>query len=543
MVEYLVQQYGLDLGHTRHVRMLACAIFDRVRRELGFPQRARTLLAYGALLHDVGVGVNEEQHHRVGRTMVLQTRFLGLDEDERAIVACLVAFHRKRVRPEVEPAYVRLGKKDQALALRLAALLRVADGLDYSHTQTTRIGDGILREQSEGKGTTPTMVLRVYGPFAEEDAAQAMRKADLWKSQFPFPLSIEVMDGKGMDGAGTDQPAPRVSMSMSYEGLWVEKPEPDGVEESTMAPLADAQSLAMVIRRMLYQHFQALLSCERDVRKDKDIEAVHDMRVATRRLRAIFPVLEAIVPRKLVRPFRRSVQQIARRLGAVRDIDVFLAHVATYCRQTQTPQDQLALLTDALRQDRLVGRNQLLLLLSSELYEQFTRQFAIFITDDAEQWEKHLRLRDLLGSRIWQRYEELRAYETVIDLAQLREPAQVHASNEAKLHEARIAGKRLRYLLEMVAEGQAGEWIQEVLQPLVNLQSCLGDLQDIAVARAYIGTLDTRGATPTMRQALDAYVAYRIAHRVELLNTFPVLWNTITAPTYQRQLMELIIAL
>lgn len=534
----IFEQYDVDTAHTRYVAGLAHLLFDKVRRAYGLPQKIRDLLESGALLHDVGVAVDAPQHHIAGRNIVLNTRLdaMDLDADKRAIVACMVAFHRKKVRPETEPAYVRLNKKDQQTALSLAALLRVADGLDYSHTQTTRISACEVRGD--------TVVLRVSGPHAEEDAAQAAKKADLWRSVFESKLSIVTRGPQTNDPPDTsdtsgtsDAPAPSRQQNGNGNGAGAPLIAVDIPLEQWGAvgrQLPD-NTLTEVGRRLLRSYFQKLLSWERDVRKDKDIEAVHDMRVATRRLRAILPVIEEVAPKKQTRSFRKSIQKVARSLGAVRDCDVFLVQIHRYTEGLPAEQhDALAPLTNAIQQDRAVARKRLLLSLSSDQYLTFKRDFAMFLTDNAETWDMRMRLCDMLGSRIWQRYESLRAYETLIDMDNL------HGSDETILHEARIAGKRLRYLLELAAEVAPEERAGAVMKPLSKLQDCLGGLQDIAVEKSYIAELKT---SREEKHALDTYLAHRETERVALLTEFPSLWQTIVAPDYQRGLAELIISL
>ncbi len=124
---------------------------------------------------------------------------------------------------------------------------------------------------------------------------------------------------------------------------------------------------------------------------------------------------------------------------------------------------------------------------------------------------------------IWRRYEEWRAFEVVVP-----------GGHDDLLHQARIAGKRLRYTIEFFAEA-LGPATDQLLAPLAVVQDKLGDLQDSVVARAYIRRLGLE-ADP----GAQAYLAARDAERVTLLAELPGRWDQVASPAYRRQLLDLI---
>lgn len=166
--ESLAARYGFDLAHTRHVAVLALQIFDATRDKHGLNARAKRLLELGALLHDIAFAIDEANHHTLGRDIVLASSLQSVTPVERAVIALMAAFHRADIHPQDEPVYAALKPGAQRAALILSAILRVADGLDYSHTQTTKI-------KSVNAGE-----LELRGAVCHEDAARAIRKADVW---------------------------------------------------------------------------------------------------------------------------------------------------------------------------------------------------------------------------------------------------------------------------------------------------------------------------------------------------------------------------
>jgi CHAD domain-containing protein len=518
--ELLLEKYDVDLEHARHVADLALALFDNTTSIHKLPKNTRRLLEIGALLHNVGMNVDQPQHHIVGRDIVLEEGFENLDADERAIVACLVSFHRKKVRPRLEPTYLSLGKKDQSVALRLSALLRVADGLDYSGSQTTQISDCVVE--------APHIFLHLTGPHARTDGARALAKADLWRKAFATELAVELADQ--VDENDTEAIADEDTEADDADAAKLEASMPQ------LSPLRSNCALAEMGRVVLRQHFRRLLDQERRIRANKGPEAVHQMRVASRRLRATLIILNEVAPTGKVRTLRKEVQRTAQAASGVRDCDVFLGQVSNYVTNLLTDASSngvtqpLVPLFDALQHDRAEAQTRLFAHLESDRYAKFKRDFAAFMTNEPEGWDTTLRVRDRAGSLIWQRYEDLRAHEIGLDIHN-----GVAEKNEA-LHELRLSGKRLRYMLEAFAE-PLGPKADEVLTPLVALQDNLGAVQDVAVAVAYVANL---GADDT---DLEAYAASRIAERERLLAELPQRWEKVASATYRRKLMELIVKL
>jgi CHAD domain-containing protein len=135
-----------------------------------------------------------------------------------------------------------------------------------------------------------------------------------------------------------------------------------------------------------------------------------------------------------------------------------------------------------------------------------------------------LRVRDVAGSILWRRYEDLRAFEVVVP----------HGPVEL-IHQARIAGKRLRYTLELFEEA-LGPRTAEVLAPLAALQEELGALQDAVVARAHVHALDLDDDP-----GAQAYLAEREAEQALHLAALPRVWERVNSATFRRRLFELII--
>ncbi|HMN27468.1 MAG TPA: CHAD domain-containing protein [Caldilineaceae bacterium] len=242
--------------------------------------------------------------------------------------------------------------------------------------------------------------------------------------------------------------------------------------------------LTETARRSLQRFFDKLLACEETVLAGEDATGVHQMRVATRRLRASLQVLEGVYDHKLIRRHRRGLRQIAQSLGAVRDGDVFLAHIALYRHSLpRRARNALKPLVGAVAAERSQARQLLLKELTGKEYPKFKQRFSAFLTTPGKgelpspEAGVTQRVRDFAGSAIWRRYELWRAYETVLP-----------GGSDQSLHQARIAGKQMRYTIEFFAD-TLGPQVQQVLAPLIALQDGLGVLQDGVTARSHIAAL------------------------------------------------------
>jgi CHAD domain-containing protein len=488
-----------------HPPAAALVLFDGVALRL--PAHARRLLELAATYRAAARQDGQERADRTGRDMALVAPIAGLSADEQAIVASAVAFQREKLRPNREPAFLRLGEKDQRTALRLAAILRVAGAIEAHSAELLLVN---------GEGDAVTLI--VGGAHAANAIADVEAQAALWRESLG-PLAIR----EAAPGEIAAEPQTVTS------GLATDEPPP--------APLGQSigdEPIAEAARRTLRRFFDKLLAREEAVIKsEKDIEDVHQMRVATRRLRASLQVVAGVYDPKLIRRYRRGLQRIAQSLGAVRDGDVFLEHVRAY-RETLPEADRARLdpLIEAVTAERARAREQLLDDLQAKRYHKLKRDFAEFLTTpgagtlDSPEPGIVERMRDFAGSAIWRRYELWRAYEVVLP----------NAANET-LHQARIAGKRFRYTLEFFAEA-LGPHVEQALNPLIALQENLGALQDGVTARAHIAALGLADDPGT----LD-YLSSREQDRDALLAALPRLWEKVASATYRRRLFEMIVKL
>ena len=155
----LMRQYhGAADPHVEHVGRLALEMFDDLAAagvHDGDPVE-RELLWAAAMLHDIGVAVDYDDHHKHSRYLILNAGLPGWTQREIALVAQMARYHRKGA-PGLDDL-APLGRKgDRELVARGASLLRLAEQLERPRDQLVRaarlaVTDGTVELRLEGSG-------------------------------------------------------------------------------------------------------------------------------------------------------------------------------------------------------------------------------------------------------------------------------------------------------------------------------------------------------------------------------------------------------
>ena len=222
-----------------------------------------------------------------------------------------------------------------------------------------------------------------------------------------------------------------------------EKPDSSGKSEKH-APgsprlVEYVDSLAEELRKQLAGAFEG------------DADAIHDARVATRRLTAVIDLFEARLSKRLRGRFARSLKRIRRALGRGRDLDVMIGHVQ---EAKGVDADVRAFLLDRLRVEREREHEETNDLSASKLLGKLGSWWGLRqqIADD----EAMSLLRESLPRQLddFARQADLHSGIAGQTWAELRSAASDETAKKPGLlnpHELRIAGKALRYTLEMAA--------------------------------------------------------------------------------------------
>jgi CHAD domain-containing protein len=327
-------------------------------------------------------------------------------------------------------------------------------------------------------------------------------------------LEVELIEGdeKGLKRIGRALRAAGASDGDGRPKLFraLDHPAPTQPE----APRRDAPA-AEHVRAMLEQQYRAVVAHDPGTRLGRDPEELHQMRVATRRLRAFLRAARPLLDQEWAESLRSEVGWLGSVLGPVRDLDVLLEHLHSDASGLE-PKERRALrrIFRRLELERAEAHTAMLAALQSERYlalldrlEEAAR--APVLAAGAEEVSS---LQDIAAHE----YRRLRKAVRALD----DEPA------DADLHEIRIHGKRARYAAEM-AEPVVGKPATRFVREAKAFQDVLGEHQDAVVAEERL-----RGLLLELGGAATAFSAGRLVERqrerrAEARAAFPGAWKAL----------------
>ena len=131
----LGERCGYWSEHAQQVARLALSIFDQTRSVHGLGDREREWLEYAALLHDVGVHISYDRHHRHSYYLIKNGDLRGFDPREIEVIALAARYHRQATPKKSHEGYGDLNNALRRTVRVLSAVVRLAEGLDRSHAQ------------------------------------------------------------------------------------------------------------------------------------------------------------------------------------------------------------------------------------------------------------------------------------------------------------------------------------------------------------------------------------------------------------------------
>lgn len=175
-LETLFHRYGIERSHADNVARNVLELFEILNSIHGLGPEMRRFVEIAALVHDTGVATDFENHHKAGRAILRLHPPSELPERLWPAVAWTTFLHKKKVGKKKimklrERAFGKMPEDLQDLTLKIAALIRLADALDYSRMESrivgVKTGEKIVRFEIGGQG-------------AEIDAQRMNKKGDLW---------------------------------------------------------------------------------------------------------------------------------------------------------------------------------------------------------------------------------------------------------------------------------------------------------------------------------------------------------------------------
>ncbi len=479
-----------------HSADLALQLLDGLQPIFKSSLRERAILQAAARLHRLG------SRPKTSSQAVLVQPLAGFSPQEQQLVADLV---RNQQESKHAPRFHNLpdGADAEWRALALLAVLRMALALDSSDTQTV-----VINHQAVDRNG---MLLQISSVASLADATGAQSAAAFWSKVFGHQVHVY-----------TNAPIDLEDIRSTASTLTGPGLHPD-----------DAMPEAG--RKILRYHFLQMLLHEPGTRLGEDIEELHDMRVATRRMRAAFEVFGEYFEGKKVKSIRKGLRNTGRALGAVRDLDVIFEKAEHYLiNLDETQRSGISPLIELWQAELQTAREAMLAYLDSQAYQNFVYETNEFVNSPglgavAFQMDnpQPYRVREVAPIMIYSRLGAVRAFDQVISNATFEQ-----------LHELRIRYKYLRYTVEFFRE-VLGVESKTVIEHIKGVQDHLGDLNDANVAcqmlQGFLEDWESRqqsmplGARQNPEPVVQ-YLAYRTAERHQLLIRFPEVWKNFNDP-------------
>ena len=314
-----------------------------------------------------------------------------------------------------------------------------------------------------------------------------------------------------------------------YEtGLYATGLSPDGTMSTGPVEVDPAMSLGEVAFAVLRRQFTEMRSHEPGTRIGEDPEELHDMRVATRRMRAAMKVFEGGLPER-AKWFREELRWVAGTLGDVRDLDVQVGRLEAWKGEADEESSAfLGKILDVIKKRRDGARGRMLDALDSGRYERFEKSFAEMLRRGPGAERRLSQSNGRSPAR-----EPITAAAPALISGRYRRWGKAakrleETSSPEAFHDLRKKGKRLRYTLEFLSEVY-GKTSRKPIQHLKALQDDLGDHQDAVVAARTLRELGTttdgprvtRGAAFTMGVYSERYLREAAGIRSGLLGSKP----------------------
>ena len=387
---------------------------------------------------------------------------------------------------------------------------------------------------------------------ASREAGISRGRARYWKRQFTargmeiFTAEAststhgEAGESEGQREETSQEPA--VS-NIRQEGIVVKEaiPFPQPRQNIGITP---EDTLAQAGRKVWLFHFALMLCNEEGTRLGQDVEVLHDMRVATRRMRTAFDVFGQAFNPKVMKRYLKGLRSIGRALGEVRDMDVILEHALAYQQKmAEGKQPWLDPLLADWRQVIDKKRAKMTRRLQSDEYVAFKHDFNGFLQSPGQVQAgagysvMNACLRDIVPVLVYARYAAVKSYEAILPGASI-----------TQLHALRIEFKKFRYVLEYFRE-ILGDNARLAINEIKQYQDHLGLLHDTDVACRLVSDFLVDWEKEQLSQPIHArqnpepivrYLAYLYAERYRLMSSFPELWQKFSRSEFRQGIAQAI---
>jgi inorganic triphosphatase YgiF len=398
---------------------------------------------------------------------------------------------------------------------------------DFSHIDDAPMRDWFAREKIASRiaSVFETRVKRTCWQLEPRPGARVLVKLDRgWiaadgRREIVSEIELQLLSGDiddiyalALDLAEKQSLVPLL-VSKAERGYRLARNTPERPVRAAEVDILETQSPLAAFRLIALDCLAHLQANHAGAVSSDDAEYVHQMRVATRRLRAALRLFRPILPPQVEETLVPPLRTLMRQLGQARDLDVLMSEIVAPVALAIPDDPRLTDLASAITLRQYAARNAIrqalrqpahgrLMLQAGRLLHGQSLALAAADGDD-----------DLLLAFADRRLRRL--LRRIIELAEA-----VKVDYPPSLHELRIAIKRLRYALEFFGTMLPGKAGKAVLKRLAGLQEELGQLNDLASAGNLL--MVCAGRQPLLREAVTLVAGWHGQRHAGLLADIPL---------------------
>lgn len=284
------------------------------------------------------------------------------------------------------------------------------------------------------------------------------------------------------------------------------------------------QTVNQAFTAILLQQLQQLQLWEDKARDWQDIEGVHQMRVALRRMRSLLRTFRPALPRELSDPWSDEMRWCASQLGPARDLDVFIDEGLNVVTD-QLPLPGESKLETIAWQRREQAYQTVNAMLDSERYLDFKQNFQHWLSD--QPWRQSDTLEDKQQQRLQSNIAPFACKRLNKLQRQVLEQGQdIDQDSAPVMHELRIECKKLRYAAEFFRPLFKG--MDQFIRSLKVLQELLGTMNDVEVMKVLLQDLLKNRRDKELFQYAGGLIGWRAHEYYRLKDSFPQRWSEFT---------------
>ena len=173
----IAREYWPDPEHSEQVRKLSMELFDSLQDLHKLRKKERCWPECAAILHDIGLWQGSKGHHKNSMKLILNDSQLPISSTERRVISNIARYHRKGGPQNIHYNFTSLSSELKQKTAILAGILRLADGLDFSHQS--------IVQKAEAQATVQNVAVQgsvFVNPILEEYAVN--KKKDLFEKTF-----------------------------------------------------------------------------------------------------------------------------------------------------------------------------------------------------------------------------------------------------------------------------------------------------------------------------------------------------------------------